>query len=58
MDSASWAFRRANRLATVRWGVARKFIEDAVKEFEEKAFTDLSAIEKKALELYKKGGSE
>jgi len=58
MDSACWAFRRANRLATVRWGVARKFIEEAVKEFEERAFTDLPGIEKKALELYKKGGSE
>jgi dipeptidase len=57
-DSACWAFRRANRLATVRWGEAGKFIEEAVKEFEEKAFNDLPHLEKKYLELYKKGESE
>jgi len=52
-DSACWYFRRANRLATVRWGVTREFIEGAIKEFEEKAFAELPLIEKKALELYK-----
>lgn len=57
-DSAAWAFRRANRLATVRWGVARKFIEDAIKEFEEKAFADLPLIEKMTLELYESEGAE
>jgi dipeptidase len=58
MDSACWAFRRANRLATVRWGIAREFIENAVKEFEERAFDDLPAIELKAKELLKKGYTE
>ena len=52
-DSACWAFRRANRLSTVRWGAAGKYIEEAIKEFEEKAFTDLPYIEKRAGELYK-----
>ncbi len=54
-DSAAWAFRRANRLATVRWETGKKYIEEAVKEFEEKAFTDLPDIEKRALELHKNG---
>ena len=58
MDSACWAFRRANRLATVRWGSAREYIENAVKEFEERAFDDLPAIELKAKELLKKGYTE
>jgi dipeptidase len=58
MDSACWAFRRANRLATVRWGEAREHIEKAVKEFEERAFSDLPDIEKKVLALLKKGHSE
>jgi dipeptidase len=53
MDSACWYFRRANRLATVKWGMTREFIEGAIKEFEEKAFAELPLIEKKALELYK-----
>jgi len=54
-DSAAWAFRRTNRLATVGWGRAKSYIEGAVKEFEEKAFMDLPDIEKKAIELYKNG---
>lgn len=58
MDSACWAFRRANRLATVRWGRAGQYIKDAVKEFEERAFSDLPDIEKKVLALLKKGHSE
>ncbi len=58
MDSACWAFRRANRLATVRWGRAGQDIKDAVKEFEDRAFSDLPDIEKKVLALLKKGYSE
>ena len=57
-DSACWPFRRANRLSTVRWGAAGNDIEETIKEFEEKAFTDLPYIEKRALEIYKSGSSE
>jgi dipeptidase len=57
-DSASWAFRRANRLATISWGRTRQFIEGAIKEFEERAFADLPLIEKKVLELYKSEASK
>jgi dipeptidase len=57
-DSAAWAFRRANRLATVKWGEAQPYIEGAINEFEEKAFRDLPDVEKKALELYNNGKSE
>jgi len=53
MDSACWAFRRANRLATVMWGRTKRYIDRAVKEFDEKAFNDLPDLEKKALEIYK-----
>jgi dipeptidase len=58
MDSACWAFRRANRLATVRWGRTREYIENAVKEFEDRAFSELPDIEKKVMQLLKKGHSE
>ena len=58
MDAAIWSFRRANRLATVRWGEARESIEKAVKEFEDRAFTDLPDIEKRILQFLKKGHSE
>jgi len=57
-DSACWAFRRANRLSQVRWGVAGKHIKEAISEFEEKAFTDLPMIEKKAKELFGESNSE
>jgi dipeptidase len=56
-DSAAWAFRRANRLATVRWGDARPLVEAAIKEFEDKAFEDLPYVEKRAAELYGKGNN-
>jgi dipeptidase len=52
-DSACWYFRRANRLATVKWQNTREYIEDAVKEFEDKAFLELPDIEKKAQALLK-----
>ncbi len=58
LDSASWAFRRANRLATVRWGAARKTMEDAIAEFETRAFTELPAIEKIAVDMLNADSSE
>ncbi len=57
-DSACWHFRRANRLATVRWGEAERFISEAIREFEDRAFTELPHVEKIALELYGKGDRE
>jgi len=51
LDSAAWAFRRANRLATLKWGATKKTIEDTIAEFENKAFADLPLIEKKVQEI-------
>lgn len=53
-DAAAWHFRRTNRLAEVRWGYTRGYIETAVMEFEDKAFNELPAIEKVAVEMYNK----
>ncbi|MCK4464582.1 MAG: C69 family dipeptidase [Bacteroidales bacterium] len=53
-ESAVWAFRRANRLAMVKWGEGKKIIEPVVKEFENKAFNEIDFVEKRALELLKK----
>jgi len=50
-DSACWWFRRANRLAMIKWGWAREHIEGAVQEYEDQAFAELPLIEQKALEL-------
>ncbi|MBM3284347.1 MAG: dipeptidase [Candidatus Aminicenantes bacterium] len=51
MDSACWTFRRANRLATVRWGATQTIMEETVREFEERAFAELPDVEKRALAL-------
>jgi dipeptidase len=50
-DSACWAFRRANRLATVKWGATRKLIEDGIMEFENRAFVELPDIEKRFMQM-------
>ena len=51
LDSAAWAFRRANRLATLKWGATRKIIAETIAEFEDKAFADLPMLEKKVQEI-------
>lgn len=57
-DAAIWSFREANRLATVNWSRGRTLIEPAVKEFEDKAFEELPAVEKKVVDLIKEGKNE
>ncbi len=57
-DSACWYFRRANRLSTVRYGVAGPIIDEAVQEFEDKVFSELPHVEKKVLEMLKAGETE
>lgn len=57
-DAAIWSFREANRLATVNWSRGRTFIEPAVQEFEDKAFEELPAIDKKVTELVKEGKND
>ena len=56
-DAAIWNFRRANRLAEAKWGVTREYIEEAVQEFEDKAFAEVPMIDKMALELYNEEGN-
>lgn len=50
-DSAAWIFRRANRLAILRWGDNQKIMEEVVRNFEEKAMAELPLVEKKVLEI-------
>jgi dipeptidase len=49
-DSACWWFRRANRLAMIKWGWAREYIEGGVRELEERLFREVPLIERLALE--------
>jgi len=51
MDSAAWAFRRANRLATLKWGDTQKDVEAVIAEYEDRAFSDLPLLEKKVQDI-------
>jgi dipeptidase len=57
-EAAIWSFRETNRLSVIRWSDGRKLIEPAVKEFEDKGFSELPMIENKVSELVKSGKSE
>jgi dipeptidase len=57
-DAAIWAFREANRLATVNWDRGRKLIEPAVAELEDKAFNELPALEERVKALVSEGKHE
>jgi len=51
MDSADWAFRRTNRLASLKWGQTKDQVLGTIAEFEEKAFADLPMLEKKVQDI-------
>lgn len=57
-DSALWHFREPNRLATVRWGKARKTMEPARRHFQQKAALELPLIEKEYQRLVKAGDTQ
>jgi len=57
-DAAIWAYREANRLATVNWDRGRKLIEPAVAEMEAKAFNELPALEERVKTLVNQGKHE
>jgi dipeptidase len=44
-DAALWHYRKANRLATVRWGTYRKTLEPARDYFTEKGLRELPFVE-------------
>jgi dipeptidase len=52
-DAACWAFRKTNRLATIKWGTTRRTIEGAVADLEARALNELPAIEKIAQDFLK-----
>ena len=45
-DAALWHFRKANRLATVRWGTYREMIEPARDYFMQKGMRELPFVER------------
>ena len=57
-DAAIWAFREANRLATVNWQQGRRLIEPAVAEFEQKALAEMPALEERVKIMVGEGKHE
>lgn len=54
-NAAVWPFRRANKLATVKWGQTRKEIEDARLHFVDKGFSEMPYVEARYKQLTDSG---
>lgn len=50
-DSAAWHFRRANKLAALKWGTNRKVLEKNRDHFEEKGLMETPLVENKYKEI-------
>ncbi len=57
-DAALWHYRKANKLATVRWGDARKTLEPARDHFLQKGIDELPGLEARYQLLVKNGKSD
>lgn len=57
-DAAIWTFRRANKLATVRWGVTKDRMRASLNHFVEKGQSELPFVEKQYMELVNTQGEE
>ncbi|WP_329904647.1 dipeptidase [Porphyromonas pogonae] len=57
-DAAVWSFRRANKLASVRWGRNRANIEEAVKRFTDKGVRELPWVEAEYKKILTAHGAE
>ena len=57
-DAALWSFREANRLSTVNWERGRKLIEPAAAELEQKALSEMPALEERVKTLVKEGKND
>jgi dipeptidase len=52
-DSAAWAFRRASKLAMIRWDRTQETIKKTLAEIQDKISFELPLVDKRALTLYK-----
>lgn len=57
-DAAVWTFRRANKLATVRWGDARPLIEEARAHFLSKGAAEMPFVEERYRAILGSEGEE
>ncbi|MDR0499297.1 MAG: C69 family dipeptidase [Holophagales bacterium] len=57
LDSAAWTFRRANKLAQVKWGQAKNLINDSIMEFEIKGLIELPLVEQRVKDMLNRDNS-
>lgn len=57
-DAILWHYRKANKLAQVRWGNTKNMILNEVIRYEEKAEAELPEIEKRAQQLISEGNTD
>ena len=57
-NAVLWHYRKANKLAQVRWGRTKKMMMENIMRYEDKAFEELPALEKKAVNLLNEGKKE
>lgn len=50
-DAAIWAYREANKLATVRWGLTKEMLNGSIAHFEEKGQNEMPFVESRYKEL-------
>ena len=56
--SAHWFFRKANRLATVKWQSTRTEMQNSVLDLEERMFAEQEMVENHVKKLVKKGENQ
>lgn len=54
-DAVLWFYRKANKLAQVRWGSCKNLIINEVLRYEEKAMAEMPELEKRAQQLINEG---
>ena len=57
-DAAVWTYRRANKLATVRWGATRQKMEQAIQHFVWKGQSEMSYVENQYKQLLASKGEQ
>ncbi len=57
-NAAVWPIRRANKLATIKWGQTREEIEEARTHFIDKGFAEMPYVEQRYNEILKSEGAD
>ncbi len=57
-DAALWHYRRANKLAALKWGTSRKVMEKYIRHFEEKGQRELPFVEAQYQSILQTEGEE